>query len=232
MAHLMWQPPHMRVKPSLPLESSAVALYLDHAAGGDDALLAMLGQVCHAFAHEASKLHSTARDWCWLGKLQPDAIAADALWLSLGLGDPSLRIVGLRSEPVRHLGLDGDFCTTTLPILALEADLFVVASVYSLPTSWNDYFALNPQRKRQLLSLSLMHSGLTELVEKGGGRHAQDHRVLLRSLAHKQGGHDTHVFIFGGSEVLRASLDDPAASPAECYAAAPAERAGLAALQC
>lgn len=236
MAHL-WQPPK---KPSLPLGSFAVTLYLRaadkdgalHAADKDDALLATLGQVCRAFAREASKLHSTARDWCWLGKLQPDAIAADALWSSLGLNEPKLRIDGLASEPVRYLGLDGDFCSTTIPLSALEADLFVVASFYSLPKTWTDYFAHNPQRKRQLLSLSLMVSGLTGIIkEHGAGRDAQNHRVLLRSLAHKQGGHAKHVFIFGGDKVLRASLDDPAASPAELYAAAPVERTGLAAPQ-
>ena len=154
MWHL-WQAPHSMVKPSLPLESFAVALYLDHAADKDDALLAMLGQVCRAFAREASKLHSTLGDWWWLGKQQRDALAADALFDTLRLNDPRLLIKGLGCETVRYLGLDGDFCTTTIPLSALEADLFVVASLYSLPKSWNDYFALNPQRKRQLLSLSL-----------------------------------------------------------------------------
>ena len=108
--------------------------------------------MCRAFAHETSKLHSTLGDWWWLGELQRDAIASDDLVESIGLKDRRLLIDGLGCESVLQLALGGDFSMASWRLL--EADLFVVASV-SLPKSWRDYFTLNPQRKRQLLSLSL-----------------------------------------------------------------------------
>lgn len=231
-----WLPAHKKekppLKPSLPLGHDLVSLYLKCALKSEDGdleKLAPLGQVCQAFAIGASELQGFKAFWWEADAWRDDAVACDGFLRSQGLYDRSLRIEGMGDQTVFKLGLDGDFVFAPMVINALDQDLFVDIGVYALPEPLMRYFALNPRRKRQVLRLSLMVSGLTGIIEEHGDGHlATERRKLLRSLAYQQGGHAKSVFLFGGTAALRESLHEPEGSPAVLYAADRAA-AGLAA---
>ena len=227
-----WLPPFKKEKPSLPslpLDHASVSCYLKWARkyvleceDGDLKKLVPLSQVCHAFALGTSNLPGFRAFWWEADASRGDAVACDRFLRSQGLCDPSLCIEGMGDQTVTRLGLDGDFVFAAMVINALDHDLFVDVGVYGLPEPLVNYFDLNPLRKRQVLRLSLMLSGLTGIIaKKGNGYAAHEHRTLLRSLAHQQGGHAKHVFFFGGTAALRESLAEPEGSPATLYAADP-----------
>ena len=234
-----WLPAHKKEEPpqpSLPLDRDLVPRYLRSLAtvtlkeDGDVDLeaLALVAQVCRAFAVGTSELPGFKAFW-WVGEAREDAVALHHFLDSHGLYNPRLRIDGLDNLTVALLGFDGDFAFGPLLINALEQGFFADVAVYAMPQPLDDYLTRNPWRKRQLLRLSLMKSGLSGLIEKHGyaGR-VTEHKKFLDSVAHQQGHHFKHVYIFGGSPEMCDCLDDPEGSPAALYAADTAS-AGLAA---